>query len=86
MRHPPGSAIPMGREGGDRVMQPSFYLLGMSVVPGGARKDDEYVYNNLDDIDRALRADLTTFGPTWRLPTARRSSSRSTSTTAWPIP
>lgn len=40
-------------------MRPSFYLLEVSVTPGGARKADEYVYNK-EDIDRAPRADLTT--------------------------
>ncbi len=40
-------------------MRPSFYVLELSVAPGGARKHDEYLYNNLEDIERALRKDLT---------------------------
>ncbi len=36
----------------------SFYLLGMDVAPGGARRDTVFVYRTLSEIQQALEVDL----------------------------
>lgn len=36
----------------------TFYLLELSVVPGGARKGDYYAFNTLDEIKNALMEDF----------------------------
>jgi len=37
----------------------SFYALEVFIAPGGSRKADCYVFDNLEDVARALEADLS---------------------------
>ncbi len=49
------------------IIMGSYYILEIEVSPGGARKDDYYVLNNLEDIKKALEKDFSEQGEIYLL-------------------